>query len=134
VPTPSKPCGQARRKLKKIKENARSSLHPTYPQAQRRGEAVPLPLSHFKLKQSSEKKKKKKCTSKLKNEKRELEIATKFPQGVLKCCVCLFGAAKSLQPDLIYLLKQQALLARMATHNQEKLRKPLPFWGKNFPQ
>jgi hypothetical protein len=56
-----------------------------------------------------------------------LEIATKSPKGVLKCCVCLFGAANSIQPDLIYLQKQQALLARMATHNQEKLRKALPF-------
>jgi hypothetical protein len=48
--------------------------------------------------------------------------------------VCLFGAAKSLLSDLIYLLKQQALLARMATHNQTMLRKPFPFWDKNFPQ
>jgi hypothetical protein len=46
--------------------------------------------------------------------------------------VCLFGAAKSSQPDLIYLQNQQALLARMATHNQKKLRKPLPFGARTF--
>jgi hypothetical protein len=100
VPTPSKPCGQARRKLKnkgkmldlayvlpthKLKEEGRSYHFPSYT------------LS------SNNQAKKKKCTTKLENERRGLEIATKFPQGVLKCCVCLFGAAKSLQPDLIHL-------------------------------
>jgi hypothetical protein len=39
--------------------------------------------------------------------------------------VCLFGAVNSLLSDLIYLLKQQGLLARMATHNKQTLKKTL---------
>jgi hypothetical protein len=37
--------------------------------------------------------------------------------------VCFsFGQPKASQPDLIYLQNQQALLARMATHNQKKIK------------
>jgi len=61
-------------------------------------------------------------------------MATKLPQGVVECCMCPFGAAKRLLSDLAYLLQQQGILARMATYNQPKLRKTLPFWDKEFPQ
>jgi hypothetical protein len=37
--------------------------------------------------------------------------------------VCFsFGQPKASQPDLIYLQNQQALLARMATHNPKELK------------
>jgi hypothetical protein len=51
---------------------------------------------YYTLSSNSQANKRKKCTSRIENDKRGLGIATKFPQGVLKCCVCLFGAAKSL--------------------------------------
>jgi hypothetical protein len=41
--------------------------------------------------------------------------------------VPLFWAAKSSQPDLIYLQNEQALLARMATHNQREVKETLAF-------
>ena len=80
-------------------------------------EGRPYHFPSYTMSSNNQANKEKKCTIKLENEEGGLEIATKSPKGVLKCCVCLFGAAKSLQPDLIYLQNQQALLARMARHN-----------------
>jgi hypothetical protein len=48
--------------------------------------------------------------------------------------MCPFGAANSLLADLMHLLQQQDILARMATYNQAKSRKTLPFWDKDLPQ
>jgi len=46
--------------------------------------------------------------------------------------MCLFGAAKSLLSDLMYLLRQQGLLARMATYNQEIVKKYLALLGQGL--
>jgi hypothetical protein len=46
VPSPSKPCGQARRKLKKIKERARSTHVLAYPTSlKKRGGRTTSPLT-----------------------------------------------------------------------------------------
>ena len=63
-----------------------------------------------------------------------LRNSYQIPQrGLEVLCVSLWGSQKPPTRSDIP-AKQQALLARMATHNQEKSRKPFPFWGKNFPQ
>jgi hypothetical protein len=47
--------------------------------------------------------------------------------------VPLFWAAKISQPDLIYLQNQQALLVRMATHNQKGVKEnPCLFRARTF--
>jgi hypothetical protein len=102
VPTPSKPHGQDRKKLKKMKMLDLAYVLPT-PRLIEEGRPYHFPS--YIMSSNKQAKKEKKCTIKLENERRGLGIATKSPKGVLKCCVCFFGVAKSLQPDLIYLQK-----------------------------
>jgi hypothetical protein len=100
VPSPSKPCGQAR---KKKEWKGKLDLAYVLPTHKLKEEGRPYHFPSYTLSLNNQAKTRKKCTSRLEKDKRGLEIATKLPQGILKCCVCLFGAAKSLQPDLIYL-------------------------------
>jgi hypothetical protein len=81
VPSPSKPCGQARRKLKKKREKARSThVLPTHKLEE---EGRPYHFPSYTSSSNNQAKKEEKCTSKLEKDKRGLEIATKLPQGVL---------------------------------------------------
>jgi hypothetical protein len=76
---------------KKIKENARSSLRPTYPQAQEEGRPYHFPS--YTLSSNNQANERKKCTSRLENDKRGLEIATKLPpRGLEVLCVSLWGS------------------------------------------
>jgi hypothetical protein len=91
VPTPSKPCGQARRKLK----NERKMLDLAYvlPTHKLKEEGRPYHFSSYNLSSNNQANKRKKCTSRLENERRGLEIATKFPpRGLEALCVSLWGS------------------------------------------
>jgi hypothetical protein len=54
------------------------------------------------------------------------------PWRVFKCCVLLLWAANVLSIRFENLQNQQALLARMATHNQKRLKKTLAFLGQEL--
>jgi hypothetical protein len=87
VPSPSKPCGQARRKLKKTKEKLDlAHVRPTHKLEE---EGRPYHFPSYTSSLNNQTNKKKKCTSRLRKDKRGLEIATKSPRGLGVLCVSL---------------------------------------------